>query len=435
MEVVRNSYLNFVQFLKKILEKTSLVIYIALICVFVIYFCSVESRFSKFYCLLQNDKISSFTGFVKSNPVLTSSGKYYMCDFSPYEVSSFDENEKFSSLGKVKLLLPKNLVESHFPGKLYSSSGKTIFIETGAKLLVKIKPSKKSSTSISSTDNFFIVSDVDFLGWINFVSKIRGILRLQFKRLMYMWGSAGGLLLALLSASKEYTSAEFSESFRLAGLSHILALSGMHVSIFSGITEKTFKNIFGKNKTQLISLFSVILFVWFAGLSPSLARALISTIILFLIKKIGIKMEVLEVLCLSFLIQISILPQDSSAISFILSYLALFGILTFGEFFKPSLTKFLGSNLATSVSASVGAVVMTSPISAFIWGYITPIGIISTIIISPLVTFFLVFGLISVILCLIFPFLSYPLGTILQIVYYIIEYIAFLFAKVPPIIL
>jgi predicted membrane metal-binding protein len=91
--------------------------------------------------------------------------------------------------------------------------------------------------------------------------------------------------------------------------------------------------------------------------------------------------------------------------------------------------------LSSTVSASVGAVLMTSPISAIIWGYITPIGIFSTIIISPLVTFFLVFGLISVILCLIFPFLSYPLGTILQIVYYIIEYVAFLFAKVPPIIL
>ena len=433
MEVVRNSYLNFVQLLKNSLEKTSLVIYMALICVFVIYFGSVEGRFSKFYCLLQNDKITSLTGFVKSNPVLTSSGKFYLCDFSPYEVSSFDENTKFSSFGKVKLLLPKNLVESHFPGKLYSSSGKTIFIETGAKLCVKIKPSKNSSNSFSSTDNFFIVSDIDFLGWKNFISKIRGIIRLQFKRLMYMWGSAGGLLLALLSASKEYTSAEFSESFRLAGLSHILALSGMHVSIFSGITEKTFKNIFGKNKTQIISLFSVILFVLFAGLSPSLARALISTIILFLIKKVGIKMQVLEVLCLSFLIQIMILPQDSSAISFILSYLALFGILTFGELLKPFLTKFLGSNLSSSVSASIGAVLMTSPISAFIWGYITPIGIISTIIISPLVTFFLVFGLISVILCLIFPFLSYPLGTILQIVYYVIEKVAFLFAKVPSI--
>ena len=435
MEVVRNSYLNFVQFLKNSLEKISLVVYIALICVFVIYVCSLECRTLRFYCLLQNDKITSLSGYVESNPVLTSSGKFYMCDFSPIEASSFDENSKYSSFGKVKLLLPKNLVESHFPGKLYSSTGKTVFIENGAKLFVKIKPSKNSTNSFSSTDDFFIVSDVDFLGWKNFISKIRGILRLQFKRLMYMWGSAGGLLLALLSASKEYTSAEFSESFRLAGLSHILALSGMHVSIFSGITEKAFKNIFGKNKTQIISLFAVILFVWFAGLSPSLARALISTIILFLIKKMGIKMNVLEVLCLSFLFQIVIFPQDSSAISFILSYLALFGILTFGEWIKPFFTRFLGSNLSTSLSSSVGAVLMTSPVSAFIWGYITPIGIISTLVISPLVTFFLVFGLISVILCLIFPFLSYPLGTILQIVYYIIEYVAFLFAKAPPIIL
>ena len=435
MEVVRKYYLIFVQFLKKSLEKTSLVIYISLFCVFVIYFFSVEGRFSEFYCLLQNEKISAFKGFVKSNPVLTSSGNYYMCDFSPFEVSNFNKNSEFSSYGKVKLLLPKKLVESHFPGKLYSSSGKTVFIETGAKLSVKIKPTKRTSNAISSNNNFFIVSDVDFLGWNNLIAKIRGILRLQFKRLMYMWGSAGGLLLALLSASKEYTSAEFSESFRLAGLSHILALSGMHVSIFSGITEKAFKNIFGKNKTQIISLFAVILFVWFAGLSPSLARALISTIILFLIKKMGIKMNVLEVLCLSFLFQIVIFPQDSVAISFILSYLSLFGILTFGEIIKPFFTKFLGSNLSSSISSSVGAVLMTSPISAFFWGYITPIGVISTIFISPLVTFYLIFGLISVIICLIFPFFSYPLGTILQIVYYVIEYVAFLFAKVPPIIL
>ncbi len=435
MEVVRNSYLNFVQFLKNSLEKTSLVNYIAVICVVVIYLFSVNSRFSNFFCLLSSQKISTLQGYVSSNPVLTSSGKFYICDFSPYEVSSFDKNSKFTSFGKVKLLLAKNLVESHYPGKLYSSSGKTVFIETGAKLCVKVNPSKNSSNSFSSSDNFFIVSDVDFLGWKNFISKIRGFLRLQFKRLMYMWGSAGGLLLALLSASKEYTSLEFSENFRLAGLSHILALSGMHVSIFSGITEKTFKNIFGKNKTQIISLCSVILFVWFAGLSPSLARALISTIILFLIKKVGIKMEVLEVLCLSFLIQIMILPQNSSAISFILSYLALLGILTVVDLIKPYVSRFLGSNLSSSVSASVGAVLMTSPISAFIWGYITPIGIISTIFISPLVTFFLVFGLISVILCLIFPFLSYPLGIILQIVYYCIDYIATFFAKVPPIFL
>ena len=108
---------------------------------------------------------------------------------------------------------------------------------------------------------------------------------------MYMWGNAGGLLLALLSSSKEYTSFEFSNAFRLAGLSHILALSGMHVSIFSTLTEKSFFKIFGKNKTNFLSLIIVLLFVWFAGIAPSLTRAMISTIIIFIAAKLNLKLK------------------------------------------------------------------------------------------------------------------------------------------------
>ena len=209
----------------------------------------------------------------------------------------------------------------------------------------------------------------------------------------------------------------------------------MHVSIFSNLTEKSFIRILGKNKTQILSLFSVLLFVWFAGISPSLSRALISTIILFLATKFGIKIQILDVLCLSFLVQLVIFPQDSMSVSFILSYLALFGILTIGKFINSFLIRFLGTGLSSSLSASIGAVLITSPVSAIIWGYVTPIGIISTIFVSPLVTFFLIFGLISVIICLIFPFFTYPLGTILQIVYYVIENVATFFAKVPPLFL
>ena len=174
--------------------------------------------------------------------------------------------------------------------------------------------------------------------------------------------------------------------------------------------------------------------MWFAGIAPSLTRAMISTIIIFIAAKLNLKLKIIDVLCLSFLIQLSLYPQDSSSISFILSYLALFGILTVGTYIKPFLTNFLGTTLSSSLSSSIGAVLVTIPVCAVIWGYITPIGIISTIFISPLVTFFLIFGLISVIICLIFPFFTYPLGTILQIVYYLIDNVATFFAKVPPII-
>lgn len=426
MEVVRNLSKRFFQFLDEI----TLVNYISVFSVIMIFALSVNARDSRFSCLLENSKISSLQGFIASNPVLTSSGKYYKCDFFTNYATGLSENSKYSASGKVTLLFSKELVESHYPGKLYTSTNKSLFVETGALLKVDVNLLSKNPN-----ENFFIVKCANFLGWKNFLSKIRGFFRLQFKRLMYMWGSAGGLLLALLSASKEYTSSAFSDAFRLAGLSHILALSGMHVSIFSSLTEKSFIKILGKNKTQVLSLFSVFLFVWFAGISPSLARALISTIIIFFTTRMGIKIKILDVLCLSFLIQLVIFPQDASSISFILSYLALFGILTIGKLLNPFFIRILGTGLSSSLSASVGAVLVTSPVSAFVWGYITPIGIISTIFISPLVTFFLVFGLISVILCLIFPFLTYPLGTILQIVYYIIENVATFFAKVPPLFL
>lgn len=423
MEVVRNLQKKLNEFLSNF----KLVNYIAIFSIVLIYGFSLKNV-SSFSCLIENHKIYSAQGLVASNPVITSSGKYYKCDFIPSFVKSKKEVSTFSSDGKITLLFPKEIIETHYPGKLYSTIGESIFVEEGSILNVQIEQLNKKTD-----ESFFIVKNAEFLGWKNFLSKIRGFFRLQFKRLMYMWGNAGGLLLALLSSSKEYTSFEFSNAFKLAGLSHILALSGMHVSIFSTLTEKSFFKILGKNKTNFLSLIIVLLFVWFAGIAPSLTRAMISTIIIFIAAKLNLKLKIIDVLCLSFLIQLSLYPQDSSSISFILSYLALFGILTVGTYIKPFLTNFLGTTLSSSLSSSIGAVLVTIPVCAVIWGYITPIGIISTIFISPLVTFFLIFGLISVIICLIFPFFTYPLGTILQIVYYLIDNVATFFAKVPPI--
>ena len=423
MEVVRNLQKKLNEFLSNF----KLVNYIAIFSIVLIYGFSLKNV-SSFSCLIENHKIYSAQGLVASNPVITSSGKYYKCDFIPSFVKSKKEVSTFSSDGKITLLFPKEIIETHYPGKLYSTIGESIFVEEGSILNVQIEQLNKKTD-----ESFFIVNNAEFLGWKNFLSKIRGFFRLQFKRLMYMWGNAGGLLLALLSSSKEYTSFEFSNAFKLAGLSHILALSGMHVSIFSTLTEKSFFKILGKNKTNFLSLIIVLLFVWFAGIAPSLTRAMISTIIIFIAAKLNLKLKIIDVLCLSFLIQLSLYPQDSSSISFILSYLALFGILTVGTYIKPFLTNFLGTTLSSSLSSSIGAVLVTIPVCAVIWGYITPIGIISTIFISPLVTFFLIFGLISVIICLIFPFFTYPLGTILQIVYYLIDNVATFFAKVPPI--
>jgi len=79
-----------------------------------------------------------------------------------------------------------------------------------------------------------------------------------------------------------------SDAFRNAGLSHILALSGMHLSLVSGIAFFAGMRLFGKTKSYIFQFCAVSLFVWFAGFSPSLLRAFLCSVLLLLCSVCGI---------------------------------------------------------------------------------------------------------------------------------------------------
>ena len=73
------------------------------------------------------------------------------------------------------------------------------------------------------------------------------------------------------------------------------------------------------------------------------------------------------------------------------------------------------------------------PISAKVFGKITPIGIVSSVFVSPLVTIFIYTGLALVIICLIFPSLVKVSGIFMQIQYTLISNMVGFFAKFPAI--
>ncbi|MGP1586987.1 MAG: ComEC/Rec2 family competence protein [Treponemataceae bacterium] len=411
-------------YLEKIIQNISVVKLTSFLCLFAILVFSLKPRTCYFHCLLNDEKITEAEGYVCSNPILTSSKKYYACNFVIDK--AYSKNGIYGAKGKISVLIPKEIVEAHYPNRIYTKSAcKDVFVENGAYLKLRL-------CSIDKNKHLFISKQVEFIKWKNYLAFIRGNSRINFKRLLCMWGYAGGFLLALLAGSKEYTNTILTQSFRNAGLSHILALSGMHVSIFSGSSEKIIGKFAGKRITEFISLLSVLLFVWFAGISPSLARAMFSSIFGFFCSKLSIKPKILDVLCFSFLLQIMIFPSDFSSLSFALSYLALFGVLTAGELIKKYINLISGTYLSNQLSSSFGAILFTSPVCAKIFGFITPIGIISCLIISPLVTYFLITGLIFIIFSLMFPFFAKPLGSILQMLYYVIEKVSIFFAMFPP---
>ena len=400
----------------------------SLICIFIFYsgLFKIPEK-NKAVSLVTQNQISQIKGKILNSPAKASSGKYYTADFKIEWVKT-SAGILSSAKGRTKVYIPASLAEAYSPGKLYSEAKRAFLYESGASYTFSGKYSPKG----------FIADDCIYCSWppdtLGRIQYYRALCRLHFKRLMYSWGYAGGLLLALLSGSREYTDSLTQDAFRRAGLSHILALSGMHLSMFSAIAL-FFGNRAGiKKLTFILRIIALIAFVWFAGFSPSLLRAFICTMLTIVAAIAGTKEpDMLSILSFSFLLQCAISPSDISNTGFMLSYGALAGILLTSRFFNRFYSKLTPKAIAASLSAATGAQTITAPISLRVFGSFSPIGIISATLVSPFVTVFIYSGLLLIILSLIFPVLAKPSGIFIYLQYTVINGIVKFFSLVPDI--
>ena len=376
--------------------------------------------------LIAYKEITAVSGIILSSPAKTTSGSYYCASFAPKTVCNAQGLMSTAS-GRFTVYIPSEIAEAFSPGKLFSQSKSNGFLyETGGQY----------SFTGRYTDKGFYVKKCKAACWPkSFSGKLlhfRALCRLHFKRLMYSWGSGGGLLLALLCGAREYTDTATQDTFRRAGLSHILALSGMHLSMFSTIALFLGNRAGIKKLTFFLRIITLIAFVWFAGFSPSLTRAFICAMLMIASAIAGAqKPDMLSILCFSFLIQSAMCPQDIYSVAFILSYGALAGILLTSRLFNRFYYKFCPKLFASSLSAATGAQTVTAPISLKIFGAFSPIGIVSSTVVSPFVTIFIYSGLVLILLSLIFPFLAKPSGIFINLQYTVITFIVNIFSLVP----
>lgn len=411
-----------------------------------------------FRCCMPLDKLGSISGFVVSNPSKTSSGRFYSLLLDAERAGSADMS--CSARGRIRLLVPCELVEALYPGKLFSLSKKDVPVEQGARLVCTVRrieaPSAAGTLPTSSAGGamsasavtaargvksstpsvpVFIAETTSFAGWKNGICRLRALSRLYLKRVLYAWGDAGGLLLALVSGSREYTDEKLAQAFQNAGLAHILALSGMHLSLF--ISAASFsKFLVGKKAASVLSLILMCAFMWFAGASPSLVRAFLCILIALITRLLYIELSEkgsFDCLCAAFIVQAAFLHADIYSAAFMLSYAAIAGILLVSPLVRPFLCTFLPQKLAESASATAGALLATSPLTAVLFGHIAPVGLISSIIVTPLASVFFIAGCAGVLFCLILPFLLYPLNGIMHVLYAALKYAVLFFARFKPI--
>lgn len=410
------------------------IVAVAFLCAAVLYAPAVlhhplTLRSSPLVSLVPHSEITALTGTIASNPIKTRAfGGSYRASYTVQAVFAKD-GVVASASGSATLYFPQALVEAYYPKKLYSAAKESaLLVEQGASIKVHVVPVGSAKAGEPCA---FLVQNAAPCRERRFshLSYIRALCRLQFKRLMAAWGEAGGLVLALLSGSREYLADDVSAAFIGSGLSHVLALSGMHLSLIS-VFVCTSGSMLSRRIASVLQLGALLCFVWFAGLTPSLVRALLCTLIMCSCAYLRLQQpSLLQALSAAFLLQTAFFPQHVYEAAFMLSYGALLGI----AFFSPvcrryacRILPFASNALADSASAQIA----TAPISAALFSRIAPIGIVSAVVISPLITLFLYLAIAGLAVSLLLPFLSPAVCGMIQACYMLIKACVSLFARV-----
>jgi competence protein ComEC len=243
----------------------------------------------------------------------------------------------------------------------------------------------------------------------------------------------GGFSLALLLGITDNLDSNLSLQYKNAGCSHILSLSGMHLAIVSSIIAFLLKRPLGLKAAAVLGAVFTIIYVFLVGAQPSLIRSAFMYVLGTFAILFSLPRKALQILALSFLLQIITDPKSGLSISFILSYLSLAGILLLTEGITACTRGMLPDIIAQPLSASIGAFASTLSVSAFFFGSIRLVGIVAGLILVPLTTLFMIVSIIFLAFYFIIPPLTVPLDFVLLKIYNILEYVANFSGKIPAI--
>ena len=219
---------------------------------------------------------------------------------------------------------------------------------------------------------------------------------------------------------------DLKDKIRYIGLSHIFAMSGLHIGlvivIFYFIFKKTVKN---KRLIEILLLISITLYYFSVKESPSFTRAYIMAVVYLLGKLFYEKIDLRKTLFVSAIISILINPIAIFSVSFQLSYGAMIAITyIFPYVRKINYKKFkiLDYILFTSTIQ-----IFLIPITVYYFSTVQVLSLISNLIFLPLASFYITINYIA--LFLENFYLSFLLKPIIEILYKILIYLIDLFSE------
>lgn len=210
---------------------------------------------------------------------------------------------------------------------------------------------------------------------------------------------ANGMLFGNSGMSKE-----LSDAFRVAGLSHIIVLSGFNIAIVIAFILFVFAFLPLALRVTLAAL-SVVTFVMMVGGEASVIRATIMSFIALLAMLSGREYAARQALMLSFF---AILMYEPTSIfydvSFHLSFLATFGIVYGSEPIKEYISRYVQKrSLVELLTTTLAAYLATLPYIMYAFGMVSMYAFVANILVLPLVPLAMLLSFLT----LVFSFISH----------------------------
>lgn len=233
-----------------------------------------------------------------------------------------------------------------------------------------------------------------------------------------------GFLRAMLLGDKSAMEAESKALFQKNGIAHVLAISGMHLTILSGIFMWIFKKAGCYRQTGCI-LSLIVLFGYgiMTGEGISTMRALIMSGMLTLSVLTGRSYDMPTAAALSAMLLLFKSPLYLTQPGFLLSYGAIFGIaVLYTEYTEQTLSRDERRRpLINSLLFSFFIQIALLPVLLCTYYEIFPMSIILNLLVIPLLPFLFVCGLIGGLLGLFFPAAAFPFLYVTHIIFSVYE--------------
>ena len=343
-----------------------------------------QSQITRFF-----GQSATITADVVTDPTKSASGSY---SFIARALTVSNSSIHYRLRVPIRVISSKMDVTAMLPGQRFSVHGR----------IVSSKEARVAALVIISEEVAVITKASK---WARTLGSIRYGLRTLSGD-----GDAGALIPGMVLGDTSKQSAEFKNSMKRSGLTHLVAVSGANFALVSAFVLWLMQFLFSMMKYRLsATAISLIAFIALVRPSPSVLRAAAMAAVLLVAQ--GTKRGRDSLPALGFAMAAVVLadPWQARDAGFALSVLATAGLLLFAPVLVEKFSEHMPEKLAQALAPPIAAIVFCSPIIVALSGYLAPMSVIANLLAAPFVGPITILGFNAALLS---PFLT-PISSIL----------------------